>query len=748
MDGLAMWSFVRKLMRSLLPVQLSGDIAPCERERRVLVLANFPSRVAGLLLGLCLPRNPLVVLPPAQTRGLAERVLLRLVDNVVLDVNNPIMLKRISSLLRDGRPVVMFPEGRVNAGRSVMKMYPVPALAAIKSGAAVVPVTISASSAGLTGWLARRGFPAYSLRVLAPTRIEIRQAGSARQRRAHALRELTRIMQQVIVAGFGRKPVFESFLDAIATYGRSREMIEDQDEQVRTYGVVLKGSLVISRWIRRHTAHGENVGMLLPNVIPSVCAVLGLSAAGRVPAIFNFTAGAAAVKSAAVAADVRTIVTSRQFIARAQLESTLEVLDGYRILYLDDIRGGMRLSDKLWLMAFALWFPRRVIARPAMSDPAVVLFTSGSEGHPKGVALSHEAILSNVAQISAVFDFSPRDKIFNPLPIYHAYSFTAGLMLSLITGTPMFLYVSPLKYRAIPELVYRRDCTVLFGTSTFLSFYAQHADPMDFRKLRYIISGGEKLSYEVASLWQKRFGLRIYEGYGATEAAPVISLSTRENFRSGYVGRFLPGVEYQIQRVDGIERGGVLHIRAPNLMLGYYRHTRPGVIDAPRSVAGVGWYDTGDIVDVDETGMVTILGRTKRFAKIAGEMVSLEVIEQIAGVASPDHGHAAIALLDDSGAETTILFTTDKSLTRARLLEAARSSGAQELAVARKLVTLPEIPLLSNGKTDYVSLRSLVEDDTYGRLLSAAVGRSVTVLQRGDENSGAQNSVSPPRFTP
>ena len=731
-----MSSLVGSMVRWLLGVRISGDVEPCDRGRRTLIVANFPSRAAGLILGLLLRRRPLVVLPPDAPRGWLERALARQVDYAHLDMNNAIILKRLTQWLRQGRLVVIFPEGRISDGQGLLKVYPVAALAAANSGATVVPIAISAAHrAGSRHRSAMRG---WRFHFLTPTRIEAPLSGSARRRREHALSQLTRIMHTVRVASYGRKPVFESFLDAIGRFGGDRKMIEDQDEQVRSYATLLKGSLVISRWIRRYTRRGENVGMLLPNVIPSVCAVLGLAAAGRVPAIFNFTAGAAAVKSAAVAAGVSTIITSSKFIARAELESLIDALGDYRILYLEDIRGAINWVDKLWLIGFALWFPRKVIAMPAMSDPAVVLFTSGSEARPKGVVLSHEAIVSNVAQIRSVFDFSAQDKIFNPLPIYHAYSFSAGLMLSLMTGTPMFLYVSPLKYRAIPELVYRRNCTVLYGTSTFLSYYAQNANPLDFRTLRCVIAGGEKLSDDVASLWMNKFGLRIYEGYGATEAAPVISLATQDNFSLGRVGRFLPGVEHQIQRVEGIERGGVLHIRGPNLMLGYYRDTRPGVIEMPRSVMGEGWYDTGDVVEVDESGTVTIVGRTRRFTKVAGEMVSLDVMEMVASVASPGHRHAAIVLLQDTGAETTVLFTTDVSLTRARLAEAARTCAAPELAVARKLVTLAEIPVMSTGKTDYVSLKLLAENDCYGRLLSVAAGRPVA---KAGEQSAHRDSI-------
>jgi len=360
------------------------------------------------------------------------------------------------------------------------------------------------------------------------------------------------------------------------------------------------------------------------------------------------------------------------------------------------------------------------------------LFTSGSEDRPKGVVLSHHAIIANIAQIRAVFDFSPTDKVLNPLPLYHAYSFTAGVMLPLITGTRVNLFISPLRYRAIPEIAYRRDCTILFGTSTFLSFYARYANPMDFSRLRHVISGGEKLSHEVARVWMEKFGVRIMEGYGSTECAPVIALATPAAFRRGAVGTFLPGIDYQIEPMEGIEQGGVLHVRGPNLMLGYYRYDNPGVIEAPKSSVGEGWYDTGDVVDLDHDGMVSISGRVKRFAKIAGEMVSLDMIEHVAREASPDFHHAAVLNVQDFGGETTVLFTTDSHLTRANLLEAATKLGTHDLSVARRIVALRELPLLASGKIDYVSLKSLIEGDAVKRLLAAAMLAS----QQMDSPSG------------
>jgi acyl-[acyl-carrier-protein]-phospholipid O-acyltransferase/long-chain-fatty-acid--[acyl-carrier-protein] ligase len=335
------------------------------------------------------------------------------------------------------------------------------------------------------------------------------------------------------------------------------------------------------------------------------------------------------------------------------------------------------------------------------------VFTSGSEARPKGVVLSHDNVIVNYRQMATVMDFTPADRILNALPLYHTYSFTAGLMLCLLSGTRLFLYVSPLRYRAIPEIAYRRDVTGLYGTSTFLSYYARYANPLDFHTVRYVISGGEKLGEDVARLYLEKFGLRVYEGYGATECAPVIALSTPQCYRLGTVGRVLPGIEYRVEKVPGIEHGGVLHLKGPNVMLGYYRFSNPGVIEPPRSLFGEGWHCTGDVVDVAEDGVLKVVGRLGRFAKIAGEMVSLDEVERIAQYASPAHEHAAVVRAESASGETTVLFTTDPSLTRSALLHAARELGQRDLAVARRVVWMPEIPLLGSGKTDYVTLQAV-----------------------------------------
>jgi acyl-[acyl-carrier-protein]-phospholipid O-acyltransferase/long-chain-fatty-acid--[acyl-carrier-protein] ligase len=307
----------------------------------------------------------------------------------------------------------------------------------------------------------------------------------------------------------------------------------------------------------------------------------------------------------------------------------------------------------------------------------------------------------------AIIDFGPNDKYLNALPMYHTYGLTACTLMPILSGTRLFLYTTPLHYRLIPEFAYTRDCTYVFGTSTFLGHYARQAHPYDFYCTRVVVSGGEKLNPEVESLWRTKFGLRIMEGYGATECGPTIALNTPLSYRHGTVGRLLPRIECRIVAVSGIARGGALHVRSPHLMAGYYFYDEPGVLHPPRSEVGPGWHNTGDVVEIDDDGFVTILGRVKRFAKIAGEMVSLELVERIAYNASPEHKHAATVEQISGSGESTVLFTTDAKLDRIALVKSARGLGAQDLAVARRIVKVASLPLLGSGKTDYVTLKTM-----------------------------------------
>jgi acyl-[acyl-carrier-protein]-phospholipid O-acyltransferase / long-chain-fatty-acid--[acyl-carrier-protein] ligase len=533
------------------------------------------------------------------------------------------------------------------------------------------------------------------------------QLPSAKQRRRRAGELMRRILLEMLVAARPERTLFEAFLDAKNTFGARYRLVEDIRMQEESYGSLLRMALGLARLLGAVTAPGEIVGVLTPNSAPTLAVILGLSLSGRIPAMLNYTAGADGLRAACQAAQIHTVVTSRMFLEKARLTHLVAELPGIEFCHLEDLRARVSLWDRLWI-GWRRLFPAGA-ARPQRSqDPAVVLFTSGSEGKPKGVVHSHSSLLSNIAQVRAVADFTPLDKFMIALPMFHSFGLTCGALLPLVSGSKVFLYPTPLHYRIIPELVYDRNCTVLFGTSTFLANYGKFAHPYDFGRLRYVVAGAEKLSDDVRTLWIEKFGIRILEGYGVTECAPVIAVNVPMASLRGSVGQLLPHIRHELEPVPGIEEGGALHVKGPNVMLGYLLYDNPGVIQAPASRGG-GWYNTGDIVSLDAEDYLHIRGRLKRFAKIAGEMVSLESVERIAAAAEPGYLHAASTRPDPAKGEAIVLFTTAPGLTRDALAATARALGVAELAVPRVILSIDAIPLLGTGKTDYVRLKALAE---------------------------------------
>jgi acyl-[acyl-carrier-protein]-phospholipid O-acyltransferase / long-chain-fatty-acid--[acyl-carrier-protein] ligase len=706
-----MRTFLKLIFLVLFRVRVHGDAAVLTAGP-VLVIANHDCLLDGLLLGLFLPRRALIVMSRDEARAPLNRALLRFVRHRVADLSEPATAKLLLRLLAAGELVVMFPQGRATTTASAMKLYPSVAVIASRSAAPIVPVTVSgllySRYSLVPGTFARRRFPRVTIRVEAANAMPAAGAGATRAKRRAAADALSGMLAQAAVRARQHQTLFEALCDAAKTFGREHRIVEDVRGIQENYGDLLRATLAFARLAPRLGATDEVIGILMPNLSTTVGMLVGLGAAARVPAMLNYTSGAEALRCACVAAKIGTVVTSRKFIEAARLYPALDALCNQRIVFVEDLRGQFGLLDKLWLVAWARWRPRSALRRADPSATAVVLFTSGSEARPKGVALSHDALLANIAQMRAVIDFSPADCFLNALPMFHSYGLTACTLMPLLCGVGLYLYTTPLRYRVIPEIAYLRDCTFMFGTSTFLARYGREANPLDFYRLRYVISGAEKLNPDVAVLWQEKFGLRILEGYGATECSPVLALNTPRAFRVHAVGRFLPEVEHRLVPVDGISRGGRLHVRGPNLMRGYYFYDEPGVLQPPQSELGPGWYDTGDVVDVDREGFVTVLGRVKRFAKIAGEMVALEAVERVAQQASPQHRHAAMLEILPGVGESTVLLTTDPDLSRGALQRSARALGSQDLAVARRIAHVAELPMLGSGKTDYVALRTLI----------------------------------------
>lgn len=699
---------LRLLSRILFRVEVRGK-ENIPSTKKLLVVANHESFLDGLLLGLFLPVKATFVVHTTVLENWLFRAILSLVPHLAVDPTSPLAMKKVIKLLEAGKPVVIFPEGRITLTGSLMKVYDGPGFVAAKTGATILPVRIDGAARSyfsrLTGIHPKKIFPKVSIAIQPVTQIPMSTAATAKLRRKHAGENMRRVMQEMLFASQPVQTIFSAFLDAMQIHGRKTRFVEDMQQTEESYGDLLKKSLALGRLASKVSAPDENVGVLLPNVTNTICLIFGMSAMRRVPAMLNYTAGPAGIQNACIAANVKTIITSRKFIETAKLENIIAGLSHLQIIYLEELRGQFNWADKLWIMVYALHFPRMAMHSTHADAPAVVLFTSGSEGKPKGVVHSHRGILANIAQIRAVIDFSPADKFMISLPLFHAFGFTCGAIMPLVTGCKLFLYPSPLHYRIIPEIIYDRGCTVLFGTSTFLGNYAKFAHPYDFYKLRYVVAGAEKLNEEVRKTWVEKFGIRILEGYGATECAPVLAVNTPMTYKTGTVGPLLPGLVPKLEEVPGISNGGLLSVRGHNVMLGYYLYDNPGTLKPPSD----GWYNTGDIVEIDGEGFVTIKGRVKRFAKVAGEMVSLETVEKIATQASPNCQHAASTQADAQRGENIVLFTTDAALAKDALQSAGKILGAPELAIPKKIVLLEAIPLLGTGKTDYVKLKEIAE---------------------------------------
>jgi acyl-[acyl-carrier-protein]-phospholipid O-acyltransferase/long-chain-fatty-acid--[acyl-carrier-protein] ligase len=498
--------------------------------------------------------------------------------------------------------------------------------------------------------------------------------------------------------------LFDALIDASQTYGAKKPILEDQERNPLTYRDMIRAAFALGRKIAGMTKPGERVGVMLPASAGGVVTFFALHAFGRTPTMLNFTAGIRNLKAACELAGVRRVLTSHRFVEQGKLHDLIDALEGLTtVTYLEEVRESIGLQDKLFAAAAGA-FPKRFRTATKPSDPGVILFTSGSFGAPRGVVLTQANLVANVRQIATHIALDPDWVFFNPLPIFHVFGLTGGVLLPLLTGMKAFEYPSPLHTKQIPPLVKDSNASVLLATDTFVNQYARAAQPGELSGLKFVVCGAEKVRDETHNLVAERFGpIPLLEGYGATEAAPVIAVNKPEDNRRGTVGGLLPGIETRLEPVEGIPGGGKLYVRGPNVMAGYLQPG--GGIEPPVD----GWHDTGDVVSISDDDWIKILGRVKRFAKVGGEMVSLTAAEDLASAVWPDCRHAVVALPDPKKGERLILVTDKRDAEAAPLLAHAQDIGAPEIAVPRKIIRVPEIPVLGTGKTDYVALQRIVD---------------------------------------
>jgi acyl-[acyl-carrier-protein]-phospholipid O-acyltransferase / long-chain-fatty-acid--[acyl-carrier-protein] ligase len=676
---------------------------------RMLITPNHVSLIDGPLLHAILPVDASFAVDTGIAKAWWAKPFLRMTKHYTVDPTKPLATRDLIKLVSAGEPVVIFPEGRITLSGSLMKVYDGTAMIADKADAIVVPVRIEGAQRSHLSYLKngeakRSWFPKVTVSILPPVKLPIDQSLRGKARRNAAGAALQDVMIDAMVQNaMLDQTLFEGLAQAYRDRDTGKVIIEDPLGTKLTYRKLILGAQVLSRKLEQGTAIGENIGVLLPNSAGVAVVFMALQTIGRVPAMLNFSAGPVNVQSAMRAAQVKTVLTSKAFVEKGKLDKLIAAIgEQARIVYLEDVRATLTFSDKL--AGFRAGAAPRV-ARSA-NDPAVVLFTSGSEGTPKGVVLSHRNILANASQALARVDVNARDKVFNVLPVFHSFGLTGGMMMPLLAGVPIYMYPSPLHYRIVPELIYQTGATILFGTDTFLTGYARSAHAYDFRTLRLVLAGAEAVKERTRQIYMERYGIRILEGYGVTETAPVLAMNAPMANRPGTVGRLSPLMEARLDPVPGIEEGGRLSVRGPNVMLGYLRAENPGVLEPLAD----GWHDTGDIVTIDAGGFIQIKGRAKRFAKIAGEMVSLSAVEAMAAALWPQAISVAVSMPDERKGERIVLLTTQKDADRSAMQRQAKASGASELAVPATVQVVDKVPLLGTGKTDYVAATALAKE--------------------------------------
>ncbi len=697
-------SFLHLILRGLYRVDVHGIENIAKAGPRAVIICNHVSLLDGPLLAAFLPGSPLFAIDSRMFTWKWLAPLIKLVGSYPIDPTNPYAIKSLINKVKENNHVVIFPEGRLTTTGALMKINYGPGMIAQMSDAPIIPVRIEgvqySKFSRLKNKILLRNFPKITITVMEPVYI----SNSKKNERIQLSNTIYDLMENTqFKTSDCQKTLFDALLLSCNINGKNTPLIEDVDGNSMNCKRLVNVSKILGRKLQSYTEFAENVGLLLPNSNATVAAFFALQAFGRVSAMLNFSLGANALLSACNVAGIRNIVTSRKFIEVAKLEHVVEKLSKVaNIIYLEDVSKNIKWHDKLANIFIGKNEYKKLKVNP--SDIALVLFTSGSEGTPKGVALSHQNLLSNIKQLESRIDFNQQDIIFNCLPLFHSFGITAGLLLPLLNGIKTFLYPSPLHYKTIPSSIYFSDATIMFGTDTFLSAYGRVANPYDFYKMRYIFAGAERVKTETKNIYMEKFGIRIFEGYGATETSPVISVNSPQFNRNGSVGKFLPGIEYKTVNVPGVNIGARLFVRGPNVMVGYYTDLQPGICQPLQS----NWYDTGDIVSIDEDGFVKIEGRAKRFAKVAGEMVSLTFVEGFINQLWPETDNIVVSIADDRKGEKLFLITNNHNSSREAIIKYADEHHISNLNVPSEIYKVSEIPVLSSGKVDYIGAKEMV----------------------------------------
>ncbi len=716
-----MREFIKFCLRAILKLMKTKclfDFDIHELPKKGVYVVNHVSYLDPILLFAFLPGNPVFALNGHLYRRHWINGLMKKADIVHFNPIEPSDIKKLIAKVDEGRLVVIFAEGRITENGGLMKIYEAPGLVADKSGAPIIPVWIDGPQYGYfsktKGNLPHRPLPKMHIYVGKPRSFKLKD--ELRRQRDHISNEVYMILREMCfdinydknISLFAQLMKTAKIYSRTGFFSKRPRIIEDINRKQKSYKDLIIATFALGRSFKKFTKKDENVGLLLPNAIATVCSLFGLSAFERTPVMINFSVGSKNMISMCKTAMVKTVITSRSFILKAKMENVVEDIksSGYNVVYLEDIAKKMSIWTKL--NALLSYKVKRVPHYIGGNKKAIILFTSGSEGAPKAVVLSHANIIANIKQLSSIQTINHRDLLFNALPMFHSFGLTVGTLFPLFEGSKLFLYPSPLHYRIVAELVYELGATLIIGTDTFLRGYAKIAHPYDFHNIRLMYSGGEAAKADTRSMWMEHCGIRMMEAYGSTECSPVMTANNGIFNKFGSIGKLLPGMKYKIENVDGIASGGELCVQGPNVMLGYFMPDNPGVLVPPTD----GWYHTGDVVEIDEIGFFTIKDRIKRFAKIGGEMVSLNAVHDMIVEATnhmgPDFSYGVVAVPHESKGEQIVLVTNNNDVTSSLIHEYIKANGLPELFMPRIILYHEKLPVFATGKSDNVTLKKEV----------------------------------------
>lgn len=701
-----------------------------------LLLSNHVTYVDWLLVWAASPRKVRFVAWAGWTRNPLFRWFLRVTDSILINgEGGPKQIVRslqlITAALDRGEAICLFPEGALSRGGGTMLPFRKGFERVLKDAKQHVPVipiclyqlwgSIFSYAGGKVLWKWPERIP-YRVSVAFGTPLQPTVTAQEVRLTIQALSADVAIRESGDL-----RPVHRQFVRTAARFSNLRKIAwidASAGKPVEfTYLKALVGSICMSRWLAGRIGTEKNVGLWLPTSAGSALANIGLNFLGRTTVNLNYTAGIDATRSAVRQTGMKTIVTSKRFLARVPLE-----LDGVNLVYLEDALAGITKWQKVRALLAAAILPGWALEHLVLGlgghksdDVATIIFSSGSTGEPKGVPLTYRNLSSNTAASSVHLGLLKSDRLLAILPFFHSFGYTLLLWLPVQVGGSAVFYPDPRQAKEVGELAKAHRCTGMLGTATFLRFYLRRSEADSFRSLRLLVCGAERLPPALAKEFEEKFGVLPMEGYGCTELSPVVAANVPDvNVRGikqirnkiGTVGQPLPGVACRIVDPDTDRpvpptSEGMLQVKGPNLMPGYLN--RP---DLTAKVVKDGWYTTGDMAKIDEDGFVIITGRLSRFAKIAGEMVPLEKVEEDmhAVLGTNDRVLAVTAIPDEKrGERLVVLYLPAFTMPPREMAQKLGERGIPNLWVPgdRDYFAVKELPVLGTGKLDLRRVKDL-----------------------------------------